>query len=88
MIVGDKSLELVHLLYQAAVTHQQSILGQVVIRLDPDGYLTSRRPSLAAMKASGSNDPTVAAAAYICRHRSCSAPVYSPEDLRHLLDSQ
>ena len=88
VIVGSSELGLA--LYKEAVTHRRSLLGQVVIRFDPtdggDGFLSKRRPSLAAMKPP-KGDPT-AAAAYLCRHRSCSPPVHSPEDLRQLLDSE
>ncbi|XP_045035802.1 spermatogenesis-associated protein 20 isoform X1 [Daphnia magna] len=92
VIVGPRSSDLGHQLYREAVTHQRSLLGQVVIRFDScrppqDGasFLASRRPSLVAMKPAKMGCD---AAAYLCRNRSCSAPVYSPEDLRQLLNSQ
>jgi uncharacterized protein YyaL (SSP411 family) len=91
--VGPRSSDVGHQLFIEAVTHRKSLLGQVVIRFDPSSsssssFLASRRPSLAAMKPPlKGGDVVDAAAAYLCRNRSCSAPVDSPEDLRQLLNS-
>ncbi|EFX84156.1 hypothetical protein DAPPUDRAFT_100045, partial [Daphnia pulex] len=96
VIVGPRSSDVGHQLFREAVTHRKSLLGQVVIRFDPfsssSSFLASRRPSLAAMKpplkgGDVADAPAAAAAAYLCRNRSCSAPVDSPEDLRQLLNS-
>ncbi|XP_046456070.1 spermatogenesis-associated protein 20-like isoform X2 [Daphnia pulex] len=94
VIVGPRSSNVGHQLFREAVTHRKSLLGQVVIRFDPSSssssFLASRRPSLAAMKPplkGGDVADAPAAAAYLCRNRSCSAPVDSPEDLRQLLNS-
>lgn len=80
MIVGDRASETGRALWRAAVTHPKSVLGQAVVRLDPDagGLLAERRPSLASMRRG---------AAYVCRHRSCSPPAASPDELRRLLDA-
>lgn len=91
--MGPRSSDVGHQLFREAVTHRKSLLGQVVIRFDPSSssssFLASRRPSLAAMKPplKGGDVSDAAAAAYLCRNRSCSAPVDSPEDLRQLLNS-
>ena len=85
VVVGPSSSEAVSQLTTEAQGHVTSLLGQLVVRFDPsdpvqrNGFIAGRRPELLQMK---SSPP----AAYLCRHRSCSAPVESAADLRRLLD--
>ncbi len=82
LIAGAASSPVVGQMLDAVLHHRNWLLGQVVIRIDPlderetAGFLGQRRPALRQLKAP---------AAYLCRHRSCSAPVATADDLCGLL---
>ena len=82
---GDKSAER---LFRESLLHKQSVLGQLVVRLDDsslsNSFLAERRPSLEAMT---SRHGKLVSGAYLCRNRSCSStPITSVQDLRDILD--
>jgi len=84
VIIGPRSCDESVELLEEVVLHPQSLLGQVVVCFDPsedvNSFLGSRRPSMHSMKLVDSKP-----AAYLCKKRSCSAPVGSRNDLRRLL---
>ena len=82
---GDKSAER---LFRESLLHKQSVLGQLVVRLDDsslsNSFLAERRPSLEALT---SRHGKLVSGAYLCRNRSCSStPITSVQDLRDILD--
>lgn len=85
VIIGPRSSGESVKLLEEALLHRRSLLGQIVISFDPSenakSFLSSRRPSMHSLKLLDSK-PT----AYLCKKRSCSAPVGSPSDLRQLLE--
>lgn len=82
LIVGPRSSPETMALYEEAVHHWRSLLGLVLIQVDPEdsgrtSFILARKPWISSIKTPG---------AYLCRERTCSLPVSSPVDLRRLLD--
>lgn len=90
LIVGPRGDESAERLFRESLLHKQSVLGQLVIRLDDsslsNSFLAGRRPSLEAITGRHGKRQLVAGA-YLCRNRSCSStPITNIQDLRQILD--
>jgi len=88
LIVGPSGDESAERLFRESLLHKQSVLGQLVVRLDDsslsNSFLAERRPSLEAMT---SRHGKLVSGAYLCRNRSCSStPITSVQDLHQILD--